>query len=49
VRNRLEAFLYSRRNIVGTVLALGGLALHFLGILGTGPAWLPITIGLRDT
>jgi hypothetical protein len=46
VRNRLEAFLYSRRNIVGTVLALGGLALHFVGILGAGPAWLPITIGL---
>jgi hypothetical protein len=42
---RLEAFLYSRRNIVGTLLALGGLALYFIGITG-GIAWLPITIGL---
>ena len=42
---RLESFLYSRRNIVGTLLALGGLALHFVGIVG-GPLWLPITVGL---
>lgn len=42
---RLEAFLYSRRNIAGTLLALGGVALYFLGITG-GIAWLPITIGL---
>jgi hypothetical protein len=42
---RLEAFLYSRRNIAGTLLALGGLALYFAGITG-GIAWLPITIGL---
>jgi hypothetical protein len=42
---RLEAFLYSRRNIVGTLLALGGLALHFVGIVA-GPLWLPITAGL---
>jgi hypothetical protein len=42
---RLEAFLYSRRNIVGTLLALGGVALHFVGIIA-GPAWLPITAGL---
>jgi hypothetical protein len=41
----LEAYLYSRRNIVGTVLAIGGLALHFVGIVA-GPLWLPITIGL---
>jgi len=31
---RLEPFLYSRRNIAGCVLALGGLALYFLGITG---------------
>ena len=42
---RLEAFLYSRRNIVGSLLALGGLALHFVGLLG-GVAWLPIVVGL---
>jgi hypothetical protein len=43
---RLEAFLYSRRNIVGTLLALGGVALHFVGILGGGLGWIPITLGL---
>jgi hypothetical protein len=42
---RLEAFLYSRRNIVGSLLALGGLALHFVGLLA-GLEWLPITAGL---
>jgi hypothetical protein len=42
---RVETFLYSRRNIVGSLLALGGLALHFVGIVG-GLAWLPITAGL---
>ncbi len=42
---RLETFLYSRRNIVGSLLALGGLALHFVGLVA-GPIWLPITIGL---
>jgi hypothetical protein len=42
---RFEAFLYSRRNIVGTLLALGGLALHFVGLL-PGLEWLPITVGL---
>lgn len=41
----LEAYLYSRRNIVGSLLALGGLALHFVGLVA-GPIWLPITIGL---
>jgi len=41
----LEAYLYSRRNIVGSALALGGLALHFVGIVA-GPIWLPITLGL---
>lgn len=42
---RLESFLYSRRNIVGSLLALGGVALHLIGIVG-GLAWLPITAGL---
>jgi hypothetical protein len=42
---RLEGFLYSRRNIVGSLLAIGGLALHFVGLIG-GFAWLPITAGL---
>jgi hypothetical protein len=42
---RLEAFLYSRRNIVGSLLALGGLGLHFVGLI-VGPLWLPITAGL---
>ncbi|MFI5254921.1 MAG: hypothetical protein ACHQ15_05645 [Candidatus Limnocylindrales bacterium] len=42
---RLQAFLYSRRNIVASLLALGGLALHFIGLVG-GPIWLPITVGL---
>jgi len=43
---RFEAFLYSRRNIVGTLLALGGVALNLLGILGGGLGWIPITAGL---
>ena len=42
---RLEAFLYSRRNIVGSLLALGGLALHLAGLVA-GLEWLPITAGL---
>ena len=42
---RSEAFLYSRRNIVGSLLALGGLALHFVGLLA-GLEWLPITAAL---
>ena len=42
---RIEGFLYSRRNIVGSLLALGGLALHFVGLVG-GLIWLPITAGL---
>jgi hypothetical protein len=44
-RRQVEAFLYSRRNIVGCLLALAGLGLHFLGLVG-GFLWLPITIGL---
>lgn len=43
--SRLETYLYSRRNIVGSILALGGLALNFVGLVG-GLAWLPITAGL---
>jgi len=42
---QLESFLYSRRNIVGSALALGGLGLHFVGLVG-GVIWLPITVGL---
>jgi hypothetical protein len=42
---RLEAYLYSRRNIVGSILALGGLVIHFVGLV-EGPIWLPITVGL---
>ncbi len=42
---RLELFLYSRRNIVGSLLGLAGLGLHFIGLV-TGPFWLPIVIGL---
>jgi hypothetical protein len=42
---RVEAFLYSRRNIVGSLLALGGLALHFIGLIA-GLEWLPITAAL---
>jgi len=44
VRN-LEAYLYSRRNIVGSLLAVGGLALHFVGLIA-GPIWIPITAAL---
>jgi hypothetical protein len=42
---RAESFLYSRRNIAGSLLALGGLGLHFVGLVG-GLVWLPITAGL---
>jgi hypothetical protein len=42
---RFESFLYSRRNLVGSALALGGLILHFVGLIA-GPLWLPITLGL---
>ena len=41
----LETYLYSKRNLVGSALAIGGLVLHFAGIVA-GPLWLPITIGL---
>jgi hypothetical protein len=42
---RIRDFLYSRRNIIGSLLAIGGLALHFVGLIGD-PLWLPIVIGL---
>jgi hypothetical protein len=41
----MEQYLYSRRNVTGTVLGLGGLGLFLVGIT-TWPAWLPITAGL---
>lgn len=42
---RLESYVYSRRNIVGSLLALGGVVLHLVGLVG-GIVWLPITVGL---
>lgn len=42
---RLERYLYSRRNIAGSVLGLAGLGLYALGITG-GLLWLPIVAGL---
>lgn len=38
-------YFYSTKNLVGIVLALIGVILHFVGILA-GPLWLPIVIGL---
>jgi hypothetical protein len=43
-RRRLEAYFYSRKNLVGSALALGGLAMLFTGVGGW--IWLPITAGL---
>ena len=45
MNRRVRDFLYSRRNIVGCLLAIGGLALHFAGLI-VDPLWLPIVIGL---
>jgi hypothetical protein len=42
---RAQAYLYSRRNIVGCLLAVVGLVLYFTGLVG-GLIWLPITVGL---
>jgi hypothetical protein len=42
---RIERYLYSRRNIVGSLLGLCGLGLYFLGVTG-GILWLPIVAGL---
>lgn len=41
---RLLLFLYSNRNLAGCLLALGGLALHFTGLLEH--YWLAIVAGL---
>jgi len=45
MRQRLQSFFYSRRNLAGMALALGGLTLYAVGILAA-PAWIPITVGL---
>ena len=45
MRRRIQSFFYSRRNLAGMALALGGLTLYAVGILGA-PAWIPITAGL---
>ena len=42
---RLRAYLYSTRNLVASGLAIAGLALHFVGLIGD-PLWLPIVVGL---
>jgi len=44
-RSAFEQYLYSRRNMAGTVLGLGGLGLFLAGIT-TWPLWLPITAAL---
>ena len=44
-RQSLERYLYSRRNVAGMTLGLGGLALFFAGIT-TWPLWLPVVAGL---
>ncbi len=43
--HRIREWLYSRRNIVASLLAIGGLALHFVGLIGD-PLWFPIVLGL---
>jgi hypothetical protein len=37
-------FLYSRKNIVASLLALGGLGLFFIGLIG--PIWPAVVVGL---
>ena len=37
-------FLYSRKNIVASLLALGGLGLFFIGLIG--PVWPAVVVGL---
>jgi len=44
VRTRLLLFLYSNKNLAGTMLALTGLGVHFAGLVGA--YWLPIVAGL---
>lgn len=41
----MQRFLYSRGNLVGSLLAVGGLALHLVGLLGAVP-WLPVVVAL---
>jgi len=43
-RMRLLLFLYSTRNLVGSSLAIGGLALFFAGVISDW--WFPIVAGL---
>ncbi|HKW41800.1 MAG TPA: hypothetical protein VJN39_11180 [Gemmatimonadales bacterium] len=43
-QTRLLLFLYSNRNLVGCLLAIGGLVLHFVGMLEH--YWLAIVAGL---
>jgi len=45
MRRRLELFFVSRRNIVGSILALAGLGLHFIGLFA-GLTWLPVVVAL---
>ena len=39
-----QLYLYSRKNIVGSLLALLGLVLFFLGLIG--PVWPAVVIGM---
>ena len=39
-----QVYLYSRKNIVGSLLALLGLVLFFLGVIG--PVWPAVVIGM---
>jgi hypothetical protein len=41
---RWQVYLYSRKNIVGSLLALLGLLLFFLGLIG--PVWPAVVIGM---
>ncbi len=43
-RTQLLLFLYSNKNLAGSALALAGLGVHFIGLMG--PLWLPIVAGL---
>jgi hypothetical protein len=43
-RRRFLIFLYSKPNLVGSVLGLLGLVLHFAGVIGD--FWFPIILGL---
>ena len=44
MKKSLLLYLYSNRNIVGSVLGLLGMGLYFAGLLGA--LWLPIVVGL---